>query len=54
MKDIFLIMGGGHCLSCIDVIKSENVYDKGIIIKKIFSKVYVIYHILEMIMILKK
>ena len=30
-----MIGGGGHCLSCIDVIKSENVYDiKGIIDKK--------------------
>jgi len=35
MKKVFLIGGGGHCKSCIDVIENENKYKiKGIIDKK--------------------
>jgi sugar O-acyltransferase (sialic acid O-acetyltransferase NeuD family) len=33
MKQILLIGGGGHCISCIDVIETENIYKiKGIIL----------------------
>lgn len=33
MKEIFLIGGGGHCHSCIDVIEAEDIYQiKGIIL----------------------
>ena len=25
-KELYLISGGGHCKSCIDVIEQENIY----------------------------
>ena len=36
MKEILLIGSGGHCVSCIDVIESENIYEiRGIILSSI-------------------
>lgn len=35
MKDLYLIGGGGHCVSCIDVIESEGKYK----IKGIFDRI---------------
>jgi sugar O-acyltransferase (sialic acid O-acetyltransferase NeuD family) len=39
MKDIILVGGGGHCVSCIDVIEQEKLYRiKGIIQKTLNNK----------------
>ena len=39
MKNIILIGGGGHCISCIDVIENMKLYKiKGIIEKKLYPK----------------
>ena len=39
MKNIYLIGGGGHCHSCIDVIEEEDIYQiKGIILPTLKNK----------------
>lgn len=39
MKDIILIGGGGHCISCIDIIEQEKLYRiKGIVQKTLNDK----------------
>ena len=36
MKEIILIGGGGHCLSCLDVINNQKIFKvKGIVDKQI-------------------
>ena len=45
MKDIILIGGGGHCISCIDVIEQEKLYRiKGIIQKNLNNKTNILGH----------